>query len=71
MKKIVRTGETIVLALALANVPFGIGNVNGSGIGKYVSFIAADDNVSWPTITAHWADAERDARHIGYPATCP
>lgn len=66
MKKIVRTGATIVLALALANVPFGIGNVNGSGIGKYVYFVAADDIVSWPTITDNLADAESESAYIGY-----
>ena len=66
MKKIVRTGATIVLALALANVPFGIGQVNGSGIGKYVYFVAADDIVSWPTITDNLADAESESAYIGY-----
>lgn len=66
MKKIVRTVSTILLTLALSNVPFGIGQVNGSGIGKYVYFIAADDIAAWPTITDNLADAESESAYIGY-----
>ena len=67
MKKKVRTVASIILmSLSLTNVPFGIGQVNGSGIGKYVYFVAADDIVSWPTITDNLADAESESAYIGY-----
>lgn len=66
MKKIIRTVSTILLTLSLTNVPFGIGQVNGSGISKYVYFIAADDIVSWPTITDNLADAASESAYIGY-----
>lgn len=66
MKKIVRTGATIVLALALSNVPFTIGQANGSGIGKYVYFIASDQITAWPTITDNLTDATEADEYIGY-----
>ena len=66
MKKIVRTGATIVLALALSNVPFTIGQANGSGIGKYVYFIASDQITAWPTITDNLTDAAEADEYIGY-----
>lgn len=66
MKKIIRTGATIILALALSNVPFTIGQANGSGIGKYLYFIPSSDIVAWPTITDNLADAEADSGYIGY-----
>lgn len=66
MKKIVRTGATIILALALANVPFTIGQANGSGVGKYLYFISADDIEAWPTITDNLADADSESAYVGY-----
>ncbi len=66
MKKIIRTGITICLALALSNVPFTIGQANGSGIGKYVYFISSSDIAAWPTITDNLADAASAADYIGY-----
>ena len=66
MKKIVRTGATIILALALSNVPFKIGQANGSGIGKYVYFIPSSDIAAWPTITDNLDDASADSGYIGY-----
>ncbi len=66
MKKIVRTGATIILALALSNVPFTIGQANGSGIGKYVYFIPSDQITAWPTITDNLTDAEDTDAYIGY-----
>lgn len=68
MKKKVRNVASMIvlMSLSLTNVPFGIGQVNGSGIGKYVYFVAADDIVSWPTITDNLADAESESAYIGY-----
>lgn len=66
MKKVIRTAATIVLALALANVPFTIGQANGSGIGKYVYFISSSDIEAWPTITDNLSDATAAADYIGY-----
>ena len=66
MKKIVRTVATICMAIALANVPFTIGQANGSGIGKYVYFVAASDIEAWPTITDNIQDAASAAAYIGY-----
>jgi hypothetical protein len=66
MKKIVRTVATICLAIALSNVPFTIGQANGSGIGKYVYFVAASDIEAWPTITDNIQDATSAAAYIGY-----
>lgn len=66
MKKIIRTGAAIVLVLALSNVPFSIGQANGSGIGKYLYFIPSSDIVAWPTITDNLSDAESDSGYIGY-----
>lgn len=66
MKKIVRTVATICMAIALANVPFTIGQANGSGIGKYVYFVAASDIEAWPTITDNIQEAATAAAYIGY-----
>ncbi len=66
MRKIVRTGAVMVLALALSNVPFTIGQANGSGIGKYVYFIASDQITAWPTITDNLTDATEADEYIGY-----
>lgn len=66
MKKIVRTAATIVLALALSNVPFTIGQANGSGIGKYVYFIPSSDIAAWPTIVDNLDEASNTAEYIGY-----
>lgn len=66
MKKIIRTAATLCLALALSNVPFTIGQANGSGIGKYVYFISSSDIVAWPTITDNLSDADSAAAYIGY-----
>lgn len=66
MKKIVRTVATICMAIALSNVPFTIGQANGSGIGKYVYFVAASDIEAWPTITDNIQDAASAAAYIGY-----
>ena len=66
MKKIIRTAATLCLALALSNVPFTIGQANGSGIGKYVYFIPSSDIVAWPTITDNLSDAASAAAYIGY-----
>jgi hypothetical protein len=56
----------MVLALALSNVPFTIGQANGSGIGKYVYFIASDQITAWPTITDNLTDATEADEYIGY-----
>lgn len=56
----------MVLALALSNVPFTIGHANGSGIGKYVYFIASDQITAWPTITDNLTDATEADEYIGY-----
>ncbi len=56
----------MLILLALTNVPFTIGQANGSGIGKYVYFIAADQIDSWPTITDNLDDAASEADYIGY-----
>lgn len=66
MKKILRNPATIVLAIAMSNVPFGIGQVNGSGIGKYVYFAPADQIEAWPTITDNMEDATAADDYIGY-----
>lgn len=56
----------MILALALSNVPFTIGQANGSGIGKYVYFIASDQITAWPTITDNLTDATEADEYIGY-----
>lgn len=56
----------MILALALSNVPFTIGQANGSGIGKYVYFIASDQITAWPTITDNLSDATEADEYIGY-----
>lgn len=56
----------MILALALSNVPFTIGQANGSGIGKYVYFIASDQITAWPTITDNLTDATEADDYIGY-----
>lgn len=56
----------MILALALSNVPFTIGQANGSGIGKYVYFIASDQITAWPTITDNLTDATDADDYIGY-----
>lgn len=56
----------MILALALSNVPFTIGQANGSGIGKYVYFIASDQITAWPTITDNLTDATDADEYIGY-----
>lgn len=66
MKKIVRTAAAIALAIALADVPFTIGQVNGSGVGKYLYFIPSSDITQWPTITDNMADAASAGAYIGY-----
>lgn len=50
MKKITRKVSAII-AIGLINVPFSIGQVNGSGIGKFLYFIPAADITAWPTIS--------------------
>lgn len=52
--------------MALSNVPFTIGQANGSGIGKYVYFIASDQITAWPTITDNLTDATEADEYIGY-----
>lgn len=52
--------------LKLSNVPFKLGQANGSGIGKYLYCIAADDLAAWPTITDNLDDAVADSGYIGY-----
>ena len=66
MKRIIRTGATIILALALTNVPFSTGQVNGSGIGKYVYFIPADQIEAWPTIADNLQDTDNPDCYTGY-----
>lgn len=56
----------MILALALSNVPFTIGQANGSGIGKYVYFIPSDQITAWPTITDNLSDATEADEYIGY-----
>lgn len=50
----------------LADVPFTIGQVNGSGIGKKIYYIAAENVTAWPTIVDNLADATRAEEYIGY-----
>ena len=56
----------IIAALTLTNVPFSTGQVNGSGIGKYVYFIPSDQIEAWPTIADNLEDAETADEYIGY-----
>lgn len=56
----------MIIALALTNVPFSTGQVNGSGIGKFVYFIPSDQIEAWPTIADNLEDAANPEEYIGY-----
>lgn len=61
-----KRNTTIVAAVAIADVPFTIGQANGSGIGKYVYFIPSDSIYGWPSISDNIVDAEAAANYVGY-----
>lgn len=52
--------------MKLTNIPFTIGQANGSGIGKYLYFIPSDQIASWPAITDNIQDAREAAQYNGY-----
>jgi len=45
------------MSVTLSNIPFNIGQVNGSGIGKFLYFIPFDAVTAWPTISDNLEDA--------------
>lgn len=61
-----KTNRTIIAAVAIADVPFRIGQANGSGIGKYVYFMPSDSILGWPSISNNIVDAATAAHYVGY-----
>ena len=59
-------GVAIVCAIALSNIPFKTGQVNGSGIEKYVYFIPSQHIVRWPAIADTLEDAPNEDCYTGY-----
>lgn len=52
--------------MKLSNVPFKIGQANGSGIGKKIYFIPAEDIIKWPVIVDNLEDANSPDEYNGY-----
>lgn len=52
--------------MKLTNVPFSIGQSNGSGIGKFLYAIAADDILAWPSIVDDVQNAREAKQYNGY-----
>ena len=56
----------VIVALTLTNVPFRTGQVNGSGISKYVYFIQSRYILHWPDIAENLQDGNAPEGYVGY-----
>lgn len=66
MKSNKPNNPAVIVALTLSNVPFRIGQTNGSGISKYVYFIQSKYILHWPDIVDNLQDGNSMKAYVGY-----